>query len=326
MFCRIPLIFLIALIPTAAIAQQTPAALPTSAEIRTQVEAGEFAPALKNLTRVLELKGSAAVPYNRPELLLLRGECLLQTRQATTAKTALDDAFKESLAAGDSITAGEALALAALITKSSNMTYTPKKGNSPIAPKPIGILDRAARPDAYKALFDDMLPDTKNKTRAAVQSSSMTAIMSAARDAAALRAMEKLAAGPPDPADSQKLAADLLNRADALTANSLNQMSTSVHSFSALANQIQAQSIEQVDPVSHVRQIEQVGRRRGLSPSETQSVKSIQQTCTQIVSSLHELSVEFAAPENFKQTTAAAVDLQKATASILNDDYSLLSH
>jgi len=188
------------LLPATAPAQTTPPPLPKQADIRGLVEAGDYAGALRGITRVLELKGPAAVPYNRPEMLLLRGECLLQTRQNSAAKVALDDSLKEAIAAGDSVIAGNALALSTLMAKSANLTYSPKKGTSPVAAKPISILDRTVRPDAYKALYNDLLPETTTKARAAIKSESMTTVMSVARDAATLRALEKLAAPPaPDP-------------------------------------------------------------------------------------------------------------------------------
>jgi hypothetical protein len=306
-------------------AQSTAPSIPTQADIRGQVEAGDFAGALRGLARVLELKGPAAVPYNRPEMLVLRGECFLQTRQSANAKTALEEALKEAVAAGDSVTAGNALALSTLFSKSSNMTYSPKKGTAPVAPKPINILDRAARPEAYKALYDDLLPETRTKTRAALQSQSMTAVMSAARDAAVLRAVEKLVAPPPpDPADAQKIAADLLEHADDLVATSLNQMTLSARAIAANANQIEAYNVQSVDPVTHLRTINTVGRRRGLANNESQTLKSMLQTCGQINSSLTELAVEFASPETFKEHLGASNDLQRMISGILNDDYTLL--
>lgn len=310
---------------TAGIAAAQNAPPPTQAAIRGLTDEGKFAEALRGLTRVLELKGPAAVPYNRPEMLLLRAECLLQTRQPTAAKDALEKAFTESLAAGDSVTAGDCLALSSLFARSPGMIYTPKKGTAPVAPKPMGILDRKARPEVYKILFAEMLPETKNKVRAALKVDSMTAVMSVARDTAALRAMEKLAAGPPpDAEESRKMAADLLNHADTLVANSLAQLSYAAGGIAQTANEVQAYTLVQADAVTGVRTATNVGRRRGLSANETQSLKSIQGTCAQIISALNELSVEFATPDMFKEKITAAGDLQGQINLILNDDYSRL--
>src|SRR5208283_3866968 len=123
-----------------------PAPLPTADEVRKQVDDGQYRDALKNLLRILDLKGPPAVAYDRVDMLFLRGECQLQIHENNAAQGSLDAAVKEARG-GNGVPANRdkavgALALSALLAKSPNLMYTPKTRTGPLAPKPISILDR----------------------------------------------------------------------------------------------------------------------------------------------------------------------------------------
>src|SRR5206468_2862281 len=72
------------------------------------------------------------------------------------------------------------LAMASLIQNSKGMQYSPKAKTGPLAAKPINILDREARKEAYKALFEDQMAATKGKVAAAQSARTMTPILDAA--------------------------------------------------------------------------------------------------------------------------------------------------
>src|ERR1035437_3345318 len=152
-------IFLMAVTPVAR-AEEPP--LPTAAEIKNLVDAGQYKDALKPISRALALKGPAAAPYVRPDLWILRAECLLQLKQDQQgALAALEQARKDAFGERKFEKMAEPTALTMLIQKSNAYKYTPRG-----AKEGISILDRTLRPAAYAALLADELPATKQKVDA----------------------------------------------------------------------------------------------------------------------------------------------------------------
>ncbi len=162
-------------------AQDAPAPLPLPGDLKQQVDAGEYRDALKGLSRVLDLKGAAAEPYNRFEMLTLRAECQLQLRQTAAALDSLTAAQKQAASQGNADGVGASLAFADLIQRSPALRYTPKASNGPLAKKPIDILDRSQRPQAYEALFADELTSAQQKVRQAETARQMPPILEAAK-------------------------------------------------------------------------------------------------------------------------------------------------
>ena len=161
-------------------AQEAPP-VPMTREIKAQVEAGDYREALKGLLRALDLKGPAAQAYDRVELLMLRAECQLQIKESRACLDSLEAARKEAGVQGKSDGVGAAMAMALLVQRSTAFRYVPKTAAAgPVAPKPVDILDRQARPEAYKALFADELAGTRQKVRAAETVRTMPPIMEAA--------------------------------------------------------------------------------------------------------------------------------------------------
>ena len=335
---------------SSARAQAAPAAgpvpLPATADIYAQIDTGQYREALQAVVHILNLKGPAAAPYNRGEMYLLRAECQLQLHQNQPALEALDAAAKEARTAlageianpapapapatmasattapgtQNSDIAGKAWALAALIGKSPVMHYSPKIHDGPVAPKPIDILDRTTRPDAYKSLFNDTLPDARAQVHAIDNATSMTPILNLAKSIAALRAMEQ--AGTGDTANSKLLEAALANRAVALLAPALIQMRQTAEGIGQSANVVYYIPVQQSNPLSGYTTLTQVPHRHGLANDENASLKTMQQTCAQIVSACLDLDLALENPDNLKASTTDANDLGRKITNILNDDYS----
>ena len=302
-----------------------PAPLPTAAEVRKQVNDGQYRDALKSLLRVLELKGTPAAAYDRAEMLLLRAECQLQIRETQAAQSTLDATVKEARG-GNGIppkpdALGKALAFSALITKSPNMLYTPRSRTGPLTPKPINILDRAARPAAYKALFEDSLAGVKAHVLAAQGAATMPPILDTAKEVATLRALEK--AGTEDDAQSKPLALQLAGTASVVLGNAVAGMNGDIDAIAGGANLIYALPIQRVDMVTGVRSVDQITHRRGLVNDEAARLKAIQQNCAAIITACYDLRLALDTPDPFAGIAGDANTLAQKAGRVLNDDYSV---
>ncbi len=301
-----------------------PAPLPSAAEVRKQIDDGQYREALKNLLRILDLKGTPAAAYDRLEMLLLRAECQLQIRQTPAAQAALDTVVKEARggnnAPANPDALGKALALSALIARSPNMLYAPKSRTGPLTPKTIDILDRAARPSACKALFEDSLADVKARVRAAQGVNTLPLILDAAKAVATLRALEQ--AGTGDDAQSKPLVGELALAATVLLGNSVAEMNGAIDTIAAGANLVGTLPIMRVDPVSGLRTLDQVARRRGLVGDEPARLKSIQQTCAQIITTCQDLRVALNVTDPFQGIASDADTVARKAGKVLTDDYS----
>jgi hypothetical protein len=298
-------------------------ALPTAAELAKQVDDGQYRDVLKSLQRVLDLKGTAAAPYNRAEMLMLRAECLLQLRETQGALSTLEAAAKEARGNKDQVPdpdmLGKAVALTVLVNKSPNLQYTPKTHTGPVAPKPINILDRTARTDAFKALFDDVLPDAKAKVRATENAKTLQPILDLAKSIAALRAVEKAATDADN--ESTVLVSQLTTRATIMLGNSVADMSAAVDSIAANANQVYTYPIPRINPATKQQYFDQGTRRRGLNSDQGARLKTIQQNCAQTISACADLGLALDAVDKFRPIANDADRVTQKAVRVLNDDY-----
>src|SRR5436309_2378435 len=98
--------------------------LPTQDDIHQLFDQGKYPLVLQKLQRVLLLKGAAAKPYDRHDLLRLKGETQLRLKAQTAAAQAFAEAADE--VAKDTQGGDVDRATALLIKRSQNFAYTPK--------------------------------------------------------------------------------------------------------------------------------------------------------------------------------------------------------
>src|SRR5207302_4158877 len=92
-------------------------ALATSDELRQLFKDKQYQPLLQKLQRVLLLKGDAAKPYDRCELLMLKGETHLQLKEQSLAATSYAEAVKAIDAQTDAKEAASAQATVLLVKR-----------------------------------------------------------------------------------------------------------------------------------------------------------------------------------------------------------------
>lgn len=132
-------------------------------EIRQKVDAKQYQDAQRQITTALSAIRSDDEGTDRFQLLMLRGECLLQTGQRASAVTAYELALR---CAPDTRGAALARAHVLLLKASFNNQYKPKQGANTT---PIDILDRESRKAAFAAMREDQAKTLAPGLRTAMQ-------------------------------------------------------------------------------------------------------------------------------------------------------------
>ena len=131
---------------------------------------GKQADAVRFIDQQLVQRGAERVGDERYQLLMLKGEALIQTNKASMAATAFDQARR---AAPHGRAAAIAGANVLLVRASPANRYAPKKPGA----EPIDIVRPESRAAAFDALRDDMVAAAKPKITRATQGKSLAPAM-----------------------------------------------------------------------------------------------------------------------------------------------------
>ena len=126
------------------------AAAPATAQVREAYDAGRYPDALKLIGECLLAK-DAAETYDRCELLMLKGECLVRLKSVSYAAHAFEDA---RAATDDPGKQAAAMAAELVVRRSPSLKYAPKTGPDRT---PIDVVAPDSRKTAMLALRTDLL-------------------------------------------------------------------------------------------------------------------------------------------------------------------------
>jgi hypothetical protein len=206
------------------------AAPPTADEIRAQAAAGNHSAALGMIAQALTLKGPAADGIDRYELLMLKGESLLQLGQPKYAADAFEDA---SEVATEPAKRAAAKANDVIVRRSPVMKYVPKTGPDTA---PIDIKSPEQRRKAMLMARNDTLASIKPKIDAALKADDLEPMMEllpALRDVVTLEI-----GGAGELGESKPIFTALGTRARALIAQELKGSRAHVEELNAAASEI----------------------------------------------------------------------------------------
>jgi hypothetical protein len=133
--------------------------------------AGQYRSCLQKIAQVLNSKAAAPGSPARYDLLMLRGECMLQLKEADLAASAFTSASTVFKGEGDLKRMAAARAMSVLVKASPRLQY---KGSKDA--QPIDIVTPDSRKQAMMALFDDRFATTTSKIEAAMKSNSLVPI------------------------------------------------------------------------------------------------------------------------------------------------------
>ncbi len=300
------------------------APLPTTEELKAAYDAGQYQPLLTKLTRVLNLKGDAAKPYDRVDLELLRANTALQLKQQSLAGASLEEAVKAITPQTPPKLANEVIAMRALVKRSSALAFTPKtdagKG------KPISLTDPAQRKPAMEALLADCKAEVAAKTKAAASSKSLLPIIAGINGIDELRAIEMTAAET-DTA-SQDIAGELASQAASLMDEAMKKFTPRINRIRDDANVLVANPQQQETVTDKKGKKTKAAakpttyHKMGLNSNYTRELNAIVDTCQRISSACKDFTrVAPRHATNFKSISDAADQAVKDATEVLNADY-----
>jgi hypothetical protein len=305
-----------AILAPAARAAEDP--LPTQDELHQLFDQQKYSQVLQKLQRVLILKGIAAKPYDRHDLLRLRGEASLRLKMPQQAEQAFTEASKEAVDPND-----RALDLATqlLIHRSPAAQYQPKsKGSNGKMQDVIPILDPEKRKGALAALFRDELLAEAPRIKAVRDSKSLPPIMQVMPTIASLRILELAATGGQDD-ETKKVTSDLAKHAEGLMGDAVQAMAKDVDAMDKYANALIEYNEIVADPAYGTRAIPR-WRKRGLQAKDQQEMRNVESTCDLIVPASREFSDTMGTDgSGFDAVRTAAEKVGRKADQILNADY-----
>lgn len=270
------------------VAAPAPEPLPTPAEIHQLYDEGKYPQVLQKLQRVLILKGDAAKPYDRHDLLRLRGETQLRLKSNAPAV----QSFTEAAAATEDASAVAVDRATALLIKRSQQqqAYTPKNAPKGKTAGAIPIVDPASRKKAMGALFDDELAAAEPRLKAVADAKQLSVILDAVPFIRDLRSLE-LAATEKDER-TRKVLGRLGAHARELLDTAVKDEAKKVDLIEKTANEtVEIQDYGR-DPKSNGRgaKIETLWKKRGLTRNDANNLRDSYTMMEKVATACHEMA------------------------------------
>jgi hypothetical protein len=301
-------------------AKPAAAALPTEAEIRAAFDAGDYAKALQQLQRVIVLKGAAAAAYNRYDMLMLKGESHLRSKQYKSAADAFGLAAKAS---EDEVQQATARATQRLVLEAKGPTVQRRSLARGEKPEKADLLDPEQREQALRIVHADLRAANEPKVKAARRAHTLPPIVEAlelvsvTRDFELAGVVEGGTAGDTDTAARDELA----ERARELIEKEVGAMEGEVAEIHERAQIVTSQKYVQTESLMDRRNggrrtgaagaryegesttTTMTEYRRGVTPEEKKQLNQMIQTCRKIIPTTESL----ARATGLKQSEADAV-------------------
>lgn len=293
-------------------------ALPTQDDIHQLFDQGKYPLALQKLQRVLVLKGAAAKPYDRHDLLRLKAETHLRMKVQAAAAQAFTEAADE---AGQDTHAGDVdRAMALLIKRSQNFAYTPKVREKGKPTDPINIVEAETRKQALEALFRDEFAVAAPKIKAVQDARQLPPIIDVMATVRDVRILESAATG--STAETKKVVGDLGARAQELMADAVKRLKGPVEDIEKSANEIVRVESVGGDPRTGGLRSDPKWKKKGIDRRDTTDLQDTIATCEKIAAACRDLAdVLGDGAADFGGVRSEAGKLARRADQVLNADY-----
>jgi len=283
--------FFLVLAMTLTVRAQTP----TVADIQQSMHDGKYTPALKQIAQALAVRDAG----NKYDLLMLKGECLLNVKSPSYAAQSFRAAMKE---APDVPKANVALATAILSERSPKLVYASRAQSKS---EPIDILQPDNRKRAIGALYDDTRQSLEPRIKSAMNSSQLTLMIKLIPDMINMYALEYAAK------DSAHESEATLQ---SMGARARELMGPELKSLSARVSQIQYAATDMV-------WVNGIMTQAGLTPPQRQDLNDIGKYVQQIEATARDartMAHRLGAPgEHWEDIIADSAELLNAIDTLL---------
>ena len=291
--------------PAARPAAGQPDPLPTVEDVRKQLAAGDAAEALKQVNRLLLLRGKAAEGFDKYELLTLKGDAHLKLRAGEAAAAA----FRQAAAATeDPQQQAVARATELLVKRSKNLAYTPKKSARGQKAEPVDVANPDSRQKALAALFVDEVGPLVPKVEAAARANTVGPMIQAMAAAREVQFLEQAANGSADQVGG--MIETLADAGEEMLGKVVEKGTKRVDRITALANE--TEHVRQIIPTSYgAYRTVTIPRRRGIRSDDVTELKNIVDACDEVVAQANALAeASGAEAESLEDLTDSAEDLK----------------
>ena len=292
--------------------------LPTQDEVHQLFDQGKYPLALQKLQRVLVLKGPAAKPYDRHDLLRLKAETHLRLKAQTAAAQAFGEAADE---AGQDNQAGDVdRATALLIKRSQNFAYTPKVREKGKSADPISIMEAESRKQALAALFRDEFTVAAPKIKAVQDARQLPPIIDVMATVRDVRVLESAATG--STAETKKVVGDLGAHAHELMADAVKRMKAPVDDIEKSANDVVRVESVGGDARTGGLRTDPKWKKKGIDRRDTTDLQDTIAKCEKIAAACRDLAdVLGDGAADFGSVRSEAGKVARQADQVLNADY-----
>jgi hypothetical protein len=289
--------------------------LATSEEIHQLYDEENYTECLKQLARVLPLRGKAAQGYDKYELTMLRADCHLRMKATSAAIAAFGQAAGLT---DDPKKAAVAKTMPVLLRRSKNFEYTPTAGKKGEGSAPIDVIEPKSRKKALQALLNDEMALVTPKVEKALDGKSLAAVAEALKSLQGLDVLEQAAGGE---GEAQQLVQDLRDRGNALMKKVVERMDKRVTEIDQFANSMVQYQVN-VPSVTGRLVTETRQRKRGLDKQDRADLETIIATCGQVAPNAEGLARATGGKIDDAEALAdAANSLKRRAEKVLKADY-----
>jgi hypothetical protein len=295
-----------------------PETLPTSEQLHQLFKDREYTPLLQKIARVLQLRGDAARPYDKVDLLLLKAETHLQLKEQSLAIAAASAAVKAiDPDQTDPKLAAVAHATEKLLRQTHGYTFTPRTAPRGQAPQAISLLDVDRRADCFAAMFNDAKAEIAAKVRAAKSAKTLLPIIEAIKAVSELRTLEMAAFGKDEQSTAQL--DGLANQAKDMMAKAVKELKAQADKDHDRANDLLP---VRIDPRTAGVSVTPIYYKKGLEGDMMRELKKViadSEAIAEAAKQFADLSKSTA--DGFGEVEDAAEKVAKSAKATLDDDY-----
>jgi hypothetical protein len=260
-----------------ALGQPAPAEpVPTPESAQKLIDDGKPAEGLKQVNRLLSMRGKAAEGLDRHAVLLLKAESHLRLKAAEAAAVAFRQAAAET---EDKEQQALARASEQLVRKSKNLAYTPKKITKGEKAEPIDIVDPESRRKALGAMFVDEIAPLMPKVEAAKDAKTVAPMVKAVAAVKELDYLELAANGSADQVNG--IVEDVKAQGKKMLTAVVEKATKRVDRITELSND--TTRVKRVMPSGRGYRTVLVPMRRGVSREDVMALKEIAAACDEVM-------------------------------------------